>query len=229
MTKAFQTGVGDKVKVFVALLPKGSRVAPTNVTVTVASGGAGIITDTDLGVTALSGAIAKGTPLLFSGGAKAVLSADAAIGDTTIFVEALQRAVAVAETATFTAKTRLLGGTQADLSLENTTTDVLIFEDTGGYSDGAVTGSGWSISWSAQELLDDSTFDMIEYNARSANSGQEIYIWHESPTPTGFTTGRTYHGPCIIEGFDMSRPSDGLLTYSCTFKGRGTPNFARPA
>lgn len=229
MTKAFQTGVGDKVKVYVALLPKGSRTAPTNVTVTIASGGNGIIGDVDLGVTALSGAIAKGTPLTFSGGGKAVLSADAAAGATTIFVEALQRAVAVAETATFTAKTRLLGGTQADLSLGNTTTDVLIFEDPGGYSDGAVTGSDWSISWSAQELLDDATFDMIEFNARTANSGQEIYIWHESPTPTGFTTGRTYHGPCIVEGFDMSRPSDGLLTYSCTFKGRGTPNFDRPA
>jgi hypothetical protein len=229
MTKAFLTGVGDKVKVFVALLPKGSRTAPVNGTLTVASGGAGIIGDVDLGINASTIAIAEGTPLVTSGGAKIVLTQDLAIGDTTLFVRPLAKAVAVGETMAFVAKTRLLGGTQADLSLGNTTTDVLIFEDPGGYSDGAVTGSDWSISWSANELLDDTTFDMIEYNARNANSGQEIYIWHESPTPTGFTTGRTYHGPCIIEGFDMSRPSDGLLSYSCTFKGRGTPNFDYPA
>jgi len=229
MTKAFLTGVGDKVKVYVALLPKGSRVAPTNVTVTVAVGGGALIGETTIGVNALSGAIAAGTPLTFSGGDKAVLSADAATGATTLTVFPLEGAIADGETATFTAKTRLLGGTTADLSLGNTTTDVLIFEDPGGYNDGAVTGSSWSISWTAQELLDDTTFDTIEYNARNANSGQEIYIWHESPAPTGYTTGRTYHGPAIIEGFDMSRPSDGLLTYSCTFQGRGTPNFDYPA
>lgn len=228
MTKAFLTGVGDKVKVYIALLPKGSRTAPTNVTVTVDTGGAAI-GDTSIPVVALSGAIAKGTPLTFTGGAKAVLNADAASGATSLTVLALTDGIAAAETATFTAKTRLLGGTQADLSLGNTTTDVLIFEDPGGYNDGAVTGSSWSISWSANELLDDSSFDMLEYNARNANSGQEIYVWHESPTPTGFTTGRTYHGPAIIEGFDMARPSDGLLTYSCTFQGRGTPNFDYPA
>lgn len=229
MTKSFLTGVGDKVKVYVALLPKGSRTAPSDVTVTIDTGGGGTATDTELGVTALSGAIAKGTPLTFSGGEVVYLNADAAAGATTLTVLPLTGTVADAETATFTAKTRLLGGTQADLSLGNTTTDVLIFEDPGGYNDGAVTGSSWSISWTANELLDDTTFDTIEYNARNANSGQEIYIWHESPPPTGFTTGRTYHGPAIIEGFDMTRPSDGLLSYSCTFQGRGTPNFDYPA
>lgn len=229
MTKAFLTGVGNKVKVYVALLPKGSRTEPTNVSITVDTGGGAAIGETSIGVTALSGSIAKGTPLVFSGGAKAILAADAAATDTTLTVEALTAAIADAETATFTAKTRLLGGTQADLSLGNTTTDVLIFEDAGGYMDGAVTSASWSISWSANELLDDTTFDMVEYNARNATSGQEIYVWHESPAPTGFTTGRTYHGPAIIEGFDMSRPSDGLLSYTCTFMGRGTPSFSKPA
>lgn len=229
MSKAFLTGVGNKIKVYVALLPKGSRTAPTDVTVTVDTGGGAVASDTSIGVTALSGAIAKGTPLLFSGGTKAVLSADAAAGATTLTVSPLDGAIADAETATFTAKTRLLGGTQADLSLGNTTTDVLVFEDAGGYNDGAVTGASWSISWSANELLDDTTFDAIEYNARNATSGQEVYIWHESPPPTGYTVGRTYHGPAIIEGFDMTRPSDGLLSYSCTFQGRGTPSFDYPA
>jgi len=229
VTKAFLTGVGDKIKVYAALLPKGSRTAPADVSITVDAGGGAIASETSIGVTALSGAIAKGTPLVFSGGTKAILNADAASGATTLTVLPLEGAVVDAETATFTAKTRLLGGTAADLSLGNTTTDVLVFEDAGGYNDGAVTGSSWSISWSAQELLDDSTFDALEYNARNANSGQEIYIWHESPAPTGYTTGRTYHGPAIIEGFDMTRPSDGLLSYSCTFQGRGTPNFDYPA
>jgi len=229
MTKAFLTGVGDKVKVYVALLPKGSRVAPSNVSIVVDTGGGALTGGTSIGVDPLSGAIAAGTPLVFSGGTTAILTADAPAGATTLSVRPLEGPVADAQTATYTAKTRLLGGTTADLSLGNTTTDVLIFEDPGGYNDGAVTGSSWSISWTAQELLDDTTFDQIEYNARNANSGQEIYIWHESPAPTGYTTGRTYHGPAIIEGFDMSRPSDGLLTYSCTFQGRGTPNFDYPA
>lgn len=228
MTKAFQTGVGNKIKVFVALLPKGSRDEPVDVSITIDTGGGGSISDTTLGVDALTGSIGRGTPIVFSGGTEVVLAADALTGATALTVEPLTAAIADAETASFVAKTRLLGGTQADLSLGNTTTDVLIFEDAGGYSDGAVTGADWSISWSAQELLDDATFDMVEFNARSATSGQEIYIWHESPTPTGATTGRTYRGPSIIEGFDMSRPSDGLLTYSCTFKGRGTPSFDRP-
>ncbi len=229
MTKAFQTGVGNKIKVYAALLPKGSRTAPVDVSITVDTGGGAIIGDTEIGVVALTGAIAKGTPLIFSGGGKAYLAEDAAVGDIILTVQPLVAAIADAETAEFVAKSRLLGGTQADLNYGNTSTDVLIFEDEKGYADGAITGSSWSISWNANILLDDTSFETLEYNATNATSGQEIYIWRETVPPTGFTIGKTTHGPCVVSDYSEPTPSDGLLTYSCTFQGRGTPNVDPPS
>ena len=57
MGKKFQNGAGDKVKVYVALLPLGVRTEPTNVTVTTDSGGISAASTT-ITVAALSGAIA---------------------------------------------------------------------------------------------------------------------------------------------------------------------------
>ncbi|MEP0873618.1 hypothetical protein NDA01_28060 [Trichocoleus desertorum AS-A10] len=57
MPKKFQTGAGDKIKVFVALLPLGDRTEPVNVTVTTGSGGI-TASSTSLAVAALSGGIA---------------------------------------------------------------------------------------------------------------------------------------------------------------------------
>ena len=58
MGKKFQTGAGDKVKVFVALLPLGVRTEPVDVTVTTGAGGI-TAASTTITVAALSGAIAS--------------------------------------------------------------------------------------------------------------------------------------------------------------------------
>lgn len=57
MPKKFQTGAGDKIKVFVALLPLGDRTEPVNVTVTTGTGGVTAASVT-IAVAALSGPIA---------------------------------------------------------------------------------------------------------------------------------------------------------------------------
>ena len=94
MSKTFQVGAGNKVKLYVALLPLGDRTEPEDVTVT-ASGG---ITSaaTTITVAALTGAIAGGTPLKFSNGTNDLivyLTEDAKAGATSLKVEATTAAL----------------------------------------------------------------------------------------------------------------------------------------
>jgi hypothetical protein len=131
MSKTFQVGAGNKVKLYVALLPLGDRTEPTDVSLTTSAAIASAATT--IAVTALTGPIAGGTPLTFSNGTDKLtvyLAKDAKAGATTLNVEATTSGLTgSSSTAEYTAKLRLLGGTQLNANINSDRTDVLVFED----------------------------------------------------------------------------------------------------
>ena len=232
MGKKFQTGAGDKVKVYVALLPLGSRVEPVDVTVTTGSGGITAASNT-ITVAALSGPIAAGTPLLFTngGGGKLLtyLATDAVAGATSLAVETTTGSLAGTCTASYVAKLRLAGGTSTGAKIGNSTTESLVFEDQQGYEDGVVTKANWEIPWTANLLADDDSYRRIYYAASNGTSGREVYVWQYDPPPVGATTGDGLKGACIVGDFSKDFKSDAIVTFQTTFKGQGSPTFIRYA
>ncbi|QLE42213.1 hypothetical protein FD723_18510 [Nostoc sp. C052] len=228
MSKTFQVGAGNKVKLYVALLPLGDRTEPEDVSITAASG----ITSaaTSVTVTALTGAIAGGTPLTFDNGTATLtvyLSKDAKAGDTTLHIEATTAALTGSSTADYTAKLRLLGGTQLSVDLNADRADVLVFEDLLGYKDGAITGQSWQLPWQANLLSDDEAFRRIFYAASQAVSGREIFVWQQDPPPNGYAVGDGLKGAAVITNFQKQMNSTAIVTTSFTLMGQGSPTITR--
>ncbi|MBD2437333.1 hypothetical protein [Nostoc sp. FACHB-110] len=230
MSKTFQVGAGNKVKLYVALLPLGDRTEPVDVEVTASSG----ITNnaTSVTVAALDGPIAGGTPLTFDNGTAELtvyLTADAKEGDTTLHIEAAHAALTGSSTAEYVAKKRLLGGTQLNANINSDRTDVLVFEDPLGYKDGAITGQSWELPWTANLLSSDEAFRRIFYAAANGVSGREVYVWQEDPAPAGATTGDGLKGAAVVMNMNKNLASQGIITFSCTFMGQGSPTITRYA
>jgi hypothetical protein len=228
MSKTFQVGAGNKVKLYVALLPLGDRIEPTNVSVTAASG----ITSaaTSVTVTALTGAIAGGTPLLFENGTDKLLVyliKDAKLGDTNLAIEPASSALTGSSTATYTAKLRLLGGTQLNANINAERADVLVFEDPLGFKDGAITSQSWELPWTANLLTTDEAFRRVFYAAANAVSGREVYVWQEDAPPAGFAKGDGLEGACVVMNAQKNLQSVGILTFTTTFQGQGSPKITR--
>ncbi|MEP0873360.1 hypothetical protein NDA01_26730 [Trichocoleus desertorum AS-A10] len=232
MPKKFQTGAGDKIKVFVALLPLGDRTEPVNVTVTTGTGGI-TAASTTIAVAALSGPIAAGTPLEFSnaggGKLKVYLSDDAKAADTVLKVETTSGSLTCTCTANYVAKLRLAGGTSTGAKIGNTTTESLVFEDPEGFEDGVVTKANWSIPWNANLLSDDDSYRRIYYAAIHGTSGREVYIWQYDPPPSGYTTGDGLRGACIVGDLSKDFKSDSIVSFTTEFKGQGSPTEIRYA
>lgn len=234
MSKKFQTGAGNKVKLYVALLPLGDRTEPTTITgiATQNTGIANNATEVNLS-SALGGqGIAAGTPLTFTNGSgasrKVYLSEDAKAGDTVLQIETMQGgAISGVCTATYTPKMRLLGGTQAGAQIGAERQQTQVFEDDLGYQDGVVTSQTWSIPWTANLLADDDAYRRIFYAATNAVEGREVYVWQEDPPPAGSTVGDGLKGACIVENFNKEFPANGILTFTTTFQGQGSPAITR--
>lgn len=228
MSKTFQVGAGNKVKLFVALLPLGDRTPPTNVTVTAATGIT--LAATSITVTALTGAIAGGTPLTFDNGTDTLtiyLSKDAKLGDTAIEIEAADAALTGSSTAAYVAKLRLLGGTQLNANINSDRADVLVFEDELGYKDGAITGQSWELPWTANLLTTDDAFRRVFFAASQAVSGREVYVWQEDAPPAGFAVGDGLRGATVVMNAQKNLQSNSILTVSMTFQGQGSPTITR--
>jgi hypothetical protein len=232
MGKKFQTGAGDKIKVFVALLPLGDRTEPVNVNITTGSGG---ITNgsTTITVAALSGPIAGGTPIKFTnaggGSLQTYLASDAKAGDTVLTVETTTGSLTGTCTAAYVAKLRLAGGTSTGAKITNSTTESLVFEDEQGYEDGVVTKASWSVPWNANLLSDDDSYRRIYAAAAKGTSGREVYVWQYDPPPAGYTTGDGLKGACIVGDFSKDLKSDSIVSFTTEFKGQGSPEFIRYA
>jgi hypothetical protein len=228
MSKTFQVGSGNKVKVSVALLPLGDRTEPTDVTVSATSGI--LAAATTVTVTALTGALAGGSPLTFDNGTSkliAYLAEDAKAGATTLKIEPASAALTGPATAAYTAKLRLLGGTQLDVTINADRTDVLVFEDLLGYKDGAITGQSWELPWTANLLTDDEAYRRIFYAASNAVSGREVFVWQLDPPPAGYAVGDGLKGAAVITGFKKNLQSTAICTTNFTFMGQGSPIITR--
>ncbi|WP_138503398.1 hypothetical protein [Nostoc sp. PA-18-2419] len=229
MSKTFQVGAGNKVKLYVALLPLGDRTEPTDVSVTtsaaIASGA------TSITVTALTGPIAGGTPLTFDNGTDKLtvyLAKDAKLGATSLQIEpATVGLTGSSSAAQYTAKLRLLGGTQLNANINSDRTDVLVFEDPLGYKDGAVTGQSWEIPWTANLLSDDEAFRRVFYAAANAVSGREVFVWQEDAPPAGYAKGDGLKGATVVMNMQKNMTSTAILTLTCTFMGQGSPTITR--
>ncbi|MBD2771136.1 hypothetical protein [Iningainema tapete] len=229
MSKTFQVGAGNKVKLFVALLPLGDRTEPTDVTSITASSGLTAAT-TSITVTALTGAIAGGTPLEFDNGTDKVtvyLAKDAKLGDTELIVEPIETALSGSSTATYTAKLRLFGGTQLNANINSDRADVLVFEDALGYKDGAITGQSWELPWTANLLSSDEAFRRVAFAAATAVSGREVYVWQEDPPPAGHAKGDGLKGSCVVMNFQKNLQSTAICQISFTLMGQGSPTITR--
>lgn len=228
MSKTFQVGSGNKVKLYVALLPLGDRTEPQDVEVETSA--AALLGATSIAVDALPGAIAGGTPLIFddAGIKKTVyLAKDAKLGATSLSVEALTSALASGVTANYAAKLRLLGGTQLDVQINADRTDVLVFEDPMGYKDGAITSQSWEMPWTANLLSDDEAYRRVYYAASNATSGREVWVWQQDPPPAGYAVGDGLKGAAVITGFKKNLTSTGIVTTNFSIMGQGTPVITR--
>jgi hypothetical protein len=228
MSKTFQVGSGNKVKLFVALLPLGDRTEPVDVAITATSG----ITaaETTVTVTALTGAIAGGTPLTFDNGTDTLvtyLTEDALAGATTLKIEPATAALTGPSTAEYVAKLRLLGGTQLDVNINADRTDVLVFEDVLGYKDGAITGQMWELPWTANLLSSDEAYRRVFAAASNAVSGREVHVWQFDPPPAGYLVGDGLKGAAVITGFKKSMNSTSIVTTNFSIMGQGSPIITR--
>jgi hypothetical protein len=216
MGKKFQTGAGDKCKMYVALLPLGDRTEPVSINgiATSSSGITANATTINLGAAVGGVGIGGGTPLEFanSGGTKVkvYLTADAKADDTVLQIEPAATTVAGVCTATYVPKLRLVGGTSSSPKISNKTQDSLVFEDQLGFDDSLVVSSSWEIPWTANLLADDDAYRRIYFAATHGTSGREVWVWQTDPPPTGFTTGDGLKGACIVTDFSKDLKSDGM-------------------
>ena len=149
--KRFQVGSGNKVFLYVALLPLKSRKEPQNVRIQATadfSSGPDSTLQGELAVSALDGDIAAGSIISFGNfntqtQVKAILDKDAKEGDAslglTILPESQITDILTGATTDYIAKLRLLGGTSLSPNINANRVDSLVFEDALGYSDGVIT------------------------------------------------------------------------------------------
>ena len=237
--KRFQVGSGNKVFLYVALLPLKSRKEPQNVRIQATadfSSGPDSTLQGELAVSALDGDIAAGSIISFGNfntqtQVKAILDKDAKEGDAslglTILPESQITDILTGATTDYIAKLRLLGGTSLSPNINANRVDSLVFEDALGYSDGVITSQSWELGWTANLLPTDEAFRRVYYQASRGTSGRELYLWQYDPAPAGFTQVDGLKGAAVATGVSKDLPSDGIITFNCTFTGQGSPTILR--
>jgi hypothetical protein len=228
MSQSFESGAGNKVFCYVALLPLKDRTEPVDVTVTCSAG----ITSgaTTIAVTALTGPIAGGTPLVFENTSNdrllAYLEEDAKLGATSIAIAAATAALTGSCEAEYIAKTRILGGTQATETINQNRTETQVFEDLLGFTDGVPTSRSWEVPWQGNFVPGDLTLQRIIEGLAGKDMGREVYVWLEYNTPVNGVSG--IEGAAMISNYQKSYPSNGIITVQWTFMGNGSPKIIKP-
>lgn len=231
MSKTFVSGGGDKVKLYVALLPLGDRTEPQDVIVETTQ--SFVTGATSINVDAITGSIAAGTPLTFLYGVgkktTVYLKEDASSGEDTLLIEPAIAGADVGAVAEYKAKLRLLGGTQMSVQTNAQRAETMVFEDPLGYGDGVITKQSWQIPWTANLLADDEAYRRVYFANITAVSGREIYVWQQDPPPAGYTKGDGIKGTAVVSNFTKQMNADAIVTFNCEFMGQGAPAFIRYA
>ena len=79
----------------------------------------------------------------------------------------------------------------------------------------------------ANLLTTDEAFRRVYYQASRGTSGRELYLWQYDHAPAGFTQGDGLKGAAVATGVSKDLPSDGIITFNCTFTGQGSPTILR--
>jgi hypothetical protein len=103
----------------------------------------------------------------------------------------------------------------------------MVFEDPLGYEDGVITSQSWEVPWKANLLASDLAYRRVFYAASRAIEGRELFVWQHDPPPAGYAKGDALIGAAVVTGFSKDFPSDGIVTFSCTFNGQGSPQTLR--
>jgi len=226
--------IGNKTKLFFSVMPDSlidNPVAPANVTIT--NSAAVSANATTIPVTALTGPVPAGTPLKFvkagNPDVKIYTTASAVAGATSITVEPVSAGIAITSQAVYTALLLLVGGTTSDESISANETETTVYGDELGYSTGRVTSASWSISYSFNVLPADDGYFRLSYAARNAVNGVLGFIRKEDQAPAGYTVGESISGLVAVVDFTKTLPADGIISASCSFRGRGAPTISHYA
>lgn len=211
-----------------------ASAAPSTVTVTADTGG-GVAGSNTIAVTALSAAIPKNTVLEFSGGAKVVVTADAAASATSLAVEAFEgadgdgiEAVAQGETATWDGLYTDIASQSLDFQVNAQTQEL----------NPVTHGSSTSVSVSLPEVTSIAPTvtrqglffaegqlvkDILTYGDTNGNWWGKFI----QPDADG-AAWVTREGLGVVSNVGTPSPADNLiqLSYTFRFKQAVTPSFA---
>jgi hypothetical protein len=212
-------------------IPSGSTINFNGESVTttaLASSGA-----TTISVLPLVFGIASGAKGFYSGETMVTVytTADAASGATAISIEAQTGRTTIASGGFGVHRGLVLleGGTTSNQQMQSTDTETRVYGTKLPYSTGTVTGASWQASYTTNVLPTDIGFFRLKYAAVNALDGVRGWVNKMDPVPTGFTQGDAIQGLCDVTDFQQTNPADGIITATCTFKGRGTPTITHAA
>jgi hypothetical protein len=224
-----QIGRGTSIKV--ALLNSGDRIFPESTVFTVGVGGADA-GDTSVSI-AMSPAITRDIKgpiyLLFvdaNGQEELVeVTADIAVGATTLTCAALKRAIAVGATAVYPVS--LSARESASRTTDDQQQDVLTF-DNDGYKDSITTILGETLQCNGFYSPLDAGWNTVNY---SRINFLEIYLEIEYPKPAPhFVTGQIVKGFAGVNGMPIEIGSTtDIIKSNLEFKFRGPTTVVPPA
>jgi hypothetical protein len=151
------------------------------------------------------------------------VTANAAVGATSLTVAALDAAIANASTAIYPVK--LAARTAANLNPNANDIETTTFDDDG-YSDGVVTKLGYSISCPGNYLPTDAGYlTCID----AFNNFKEVFLTLELPKPTGYAKGFIFKGFAAVTNAPLDTPAEGIVQANLEFKFRGKPIITKPS
>lgn len=245
---------GSQTRVFFGIMPQESlllyestkiMVPPPNVVVTL-SAAATIATAAQitagfqpLAVTALTGPIAAGTPLVFRSGTLTFyvyLVGDAKTGDISLRVSPLEVAIPTAAVAQHRGIIQMVGGTAANGKIEVEDESVMVFTDKplglvsdelSGFMDGSAKSAKWSLDYESNCDPTDPTLGRLTYAGLNATNGVKAYVRKMNQPPVGYQTGDTLEGFVSVMGYEETNSADGIIKIKATLMGRGAPKRLR--
>lgn len=241
MPMRIQTFPGERVADFIRRIANPVAGAPSAVTVTVAAAGA-LAGATSIPVVALTAMIPRYTILTFDDDetTSVVLTADAAVGATTISVErvegklgdGIENPLVSGDIASWNALYRLTGGESKDFSTSKQTEDnrPVTFESwtsAAGMARKKVTGKEASISHSGYYHIDDAGFREI----RDADAVDGFLWYRREIYREDGTLAETREG--VVQVLDYSEPTsatdDVKASFTLDFYGEYTEMYYEPA
>lgn len=225
MTSSFVIGKGAKVEI--AMLPLGSKVEPTPITLT--TGATATAKDTSApGAITLASAIPAGKQPIPAGsfvGFKAPTTGkvvmvqileDALAGDDELVVGVIPEEIAASSVAQY--PLRLSGRTNANIGRSGNRVSSVDF-DSGAFETGLTASISQTLECSGNYLPSDPGFATAEY---AFTNLREVFVWVELPKiSAAYSKGKIYKGSASITDLPLEVPADGILTGNISFAING--------